>query len=229
MPTSKQRALRRAVERLDPAQGLDTIDAAAARVTSALMLTSTLVGGFGLVSAAELANVGIGWAIPSVLAAATSAALAVWATFPMASTLRPGDLSAVEWWFDRQIKRRVCLVRAAGLAFAVALALASLPTVVAAIDSPAPTLGQQLVVDGDGSVSARVSIDNAPAGSRVTVEVVSGARRLASAAGRVDADGRLDIALDPDGSPRASTAMTTVVTSDRRVVGREVSRLTPPD
>lgn len=225
MPTSKQRALRRAAERLDPAQGLDTIDASAGRITSALTLASALVGGFGLISAVELNDVGVGWALPAVLAAAVSTGCAVWATVPSASTLRPGDLSAVEWWFDHQIKRRVKLVRVAGISLALAVACASLPMIASAVDEPATKLAQSVSVY-NGSVQAQVSVRNAPSNARVAAVVRSGGRRLAVSAAHVNADGAVEISLAPRLREAEDVEMVTTVRDGTRLVSRQVSAVT---
>lgn len=134
-PSTRDRMLMKAREELTPDKSLAAIDAAAARVVGAVTVAATLISALGLLSATELADVGWGWALPSVLLAALAAALAVWATTPVFDTIAPGDLEALDRFFTRQLKTRGLIVRAASICLALALIATALPALAAAKQS----------------------------------------------------------------------------------------------
>lgn len=193
VPTTRQRALRAAADQLTPVQALAAVDQASARVLGAVTVAGAAAGGLGLLSASRLEHAGIGWAVPCVLTAAIGVALAVFATVPIRATLRPGDLSAVEWWFDHQIKRRIALIRWSARLLSIAVLTAALPPVVSALAANEPQVDVALVARGD-TVTVRGWGTNLPETATLRVNVTRGPQSLARAL----------VDPDPKGASRAS-------------------------
>ena len=137
-PSTRAKLLMKAREELSPDRSLASVDAASVSIVGAISVAATLISAFGLISATELAKVSLGWALPSVIFAAASAALAIWSTVPAFDVIAPGDLEDVDSYVTRQLRRRGLTIRAAALAFAAAVLLAPLPALVAAVNDPEP-------------------------------------------------------------------------------------------
>jgi hypothetical protein len=191
-PTTRERALREAAATLTPARALDAVDAASSRLTTAVTLAATLSGGLGLVSATQLQDVGIGWALPAVIAAAGSVLLAVLATVPVKATLRPGDLPAVEAWFDQQLSRRIRLIHYSAVTLALALLFAALPAVVAAVQQDEPAIAVRVASSRDAKTIS-VSATNLPDGATMRARVVQDGRAPAELFADAGDDGAADI------------------------------------
>lgn len=141
-------------DQLAPHLSLQAVDASAGRIVGSISVAAALVSALGVLGATEVADVGWGWALPSVLLAAASAALSIWATVPVFSYVRPGDLEDVDRFFTHQIKWRGGLVRAAGLAFGLALLLTPLPLLAATVRGEHPAVDVTAVRRGDQLVTA---------------------------------------------------------------------------
>jgi hypothetical protein len=181
-PTTRERALRTSIESLTPAGALTAVDEASVRLTSAVALTGAIAGGFGLVSAEALTNVGVGWAVPCLAAAGLSIALAVGATVPVRARLRPGDLTAMEKWYGRQIGRRVGMIRASAILLGVAVLTAALPTIISAVSTTPLRLSLGLGTVGDSheqEVLMDTSATGLPAGATLEAILTEGSTRLA--------------------------------------------------
>ena len=149
LPSTRTKLLMKAREELSPDKSLAAVDVAASRIVGGVSVAAALVTGFGLFTATELADVGWGWALPSILLSAIAAALALWATVPAHDKISPGDLEDIDRYFKHQITWRGGYVRTAALLFALALLTAPLPVLVAAVDDPPESLDVSAAQDGD--------------------------------------------------------------------------------
>jgi hypothetical protein len=175
---------------------MEHIEKASATVMTAVTFAGTLIGGLGLVATTEIADVGVGWGIPTVVLAAASIVCSVLATVPAAAKVAPGNLVAVEAFFGAQIRRRGMLVRLAGWSLAGALVFAPLPLIVAAVSSARAAVDLDIVVDLNASRALiRASATGIESDAVVTVRVTADDKLLAYAITDADADGTTEASL----------------------------------
>jgi hypothetical protein len=195
-PTTRERLLAQSADTLAPHQSLDRIDAAAARVTAGVTLAGSIISGFGLVAATTVANVGIGWALPTVLFAAVSIACAVLATVPAPAKVAPGNLAAVEAFFRDQIRVRGGRLRVSAWTLAAALLLAPLPLVVSALDDPNAAIDLVLTAGGSSrQLTVGVTASGLHDGATITVTVAKAQETVAFARADADEHGRATATL----------------------------------
>lgn len=226
-PTTRERLVVQSVETLAPHQSLDRIDKASATVTTAVTLAGTLAGGFGLIAATTFADVGIGWALPTVILAACSIACAVLATVPAPATVAPGDLSAVEAFFRIQIRRRGRLVRGAAWSLAVAVLLAPLPIVASALANPPPRIALVAAVDGKTRrISVAISGSRLKPGAAVKVTIVTHGETIALSDAQANASGEVHSAVTAP-SIRAGSKVTITVSGSAGVPAQSEQLVVP--
>lgn len=195
-PSTRERLLIESTDTLAPHQSLDRIDKSSATVTTAVTLAGTLAGGFGAIAASRLTDVGIGYALPTVVLAAISIACAVLATVPSPGKVAPGNLVAVEEFFREQLQHRGRLVRVAAWALAVAVVLAPLPLVAAALEGDDPTLDLSTSVTGkERKLVVGLAGRELDPDAVVTLRVERSGKTLAVATADAASDGKLKAAI----------------------------------
>jgi hypothetical protein len=194
--TTRERLVAESAGTLAPHQSLDRIDKVSGTVTTAVTLAGAVAGGFGLVAAKSLANVGIGWALPTVILAAVSIAAAVLATVPGPAKVAPGNLVAVEAFFRGQIRRRGRLMRVAAWSLAAAVLLAPLPILFGAIRGPHASIELTVTVSGQSrKVMVAVTAAGLNEGALVQVRVRRRGHTLALTEADADTNGVLKSAV----------------------------------
>lgn len=177
-PSTRTRLLAKARESLAPHESLRAVADASARVVSAVSVAAALTAGLSLGGAVAIAEVGWGWAFPSVALSALAVVLAVWASMPRMDELHPGNLEDVDRFFTEQIRFRGRLLRASGVSLCVAFVCIPIPFIAASCESLGPGFSLkashdagevQIVVDAEHVDSdATISvIINSPEGARV--------------------------------------------------------------
>lgn len=210
-PTTRERLITGSVETLAPHHSLDRIDKASGTVTTAVTLAGTLAGGFGLIAATTLADVGIGWALPTVVLASISVACAVLATVPAPGTVAPGNLIEVEKFFRRQIQKRGGLVRVAAWTLAFAVLLAPLPIVAATLVDEEPAIDLTIAANGkDRKVVIGVVAAGLEENAAVTVDARRDGRQLAFSEADAGAKGTLKSSLTVPALPAGTQLKVTV-------------------
>jgi hypothetical protein len=196
-PSTRERLLRESINELTPSNSLRAVEDNARHLLSSVSIAGTLVGGLGVVSASEFADVGFGWALPAVVCVAASVAVSAWVLIPMRATISPGRLDLMDQWYADQIKRRGRLMRIAGVLFAVSIPLALLPLAANVISGRDKTLDISVVRDG-AKTHTNVRATHLPADASVAVTVKSVHPRRLVARGTTDAgdDGAATLVLD---------------------------------
>jgi hypothetical protein len=190
--TSREALLEASRAELAPHKSLDAVAVASGRVVGAVSVTATLVSALGLVSATTLSGAGWGWALPAVVFSAGSIALAVWATVPSGGPIRPGDLDDVQRFFDREIRRRGGVVRAAAVALGLALLSTPLPLVADGLSVPKAAFNVTVVRRG-GSAIVAVQGENLNRNIAVTATWIHGGVRALILSGDIGEGGRLNL------------------------------------
>lgn len=172
VPSTRTRLLAKSRESLAPHESLQAVAAASAQVVSAVSVAATLTAGLSLGGAVAIAEVGWGWALPSILASALTVVLGVWATIPRTDDLHPGDLEDVDRFFSEQIRFRGRLLRAAGVSLCIAFVCIPVPFIAATVESPDPSLSLVATRAG-GRVHVNADAEHGGSGSTLIVGLSS--------------------------------------------------------
>jgi hypothetical protein len=219
--TTREKLLRESANHLAPHESLAALNDASRFLVGSVSVAAALLSALGVLTATKLTTVGTEWALPTVGCAAFSVALAAWATVPVRTTLAPGNVASVEAFFDRQLRVRGGLLRAAGLFFALGVLLAPLPLAKAAVDdATAESMSLDLAasVSGGGTralISAKAQ--NVPADSTVEIRATSRNRLLAVARVDVGPNHLANVTLTARPAPRGAQS---VVISGRVYAGK---------
>jgi len=208
-PSTRERLLRESINELTPANSLRAVDDNAKHLLSSVSIAGTLVGALGLLSASELAAVGFGWALPTLVCVAASVAVAAWVLIPVRATVSPGRLDLMDRWYAEQIKRRGRLMRISGALFAVSIPLALLPLAANAIASPDPTLDVSVARDR-ASTHTSVIAAHFPANASITVTVRSADPSRLLARGKIDVREEGGATLDLDAMSSKALTITAI-------------------
>jgi hypothetical protein len=136
-PTTRTDNLQLAAAELAPHLSLQRIEANARFVLATVTVVGGLLTGLGVLGDTAVSD-HPAWALPSLLAAAISVAVAVWATVGSNDEVQVDDLDDVDRYYTEQIRQRGKLARIAGSMLAIALLLAVVPAIRAAATSDAP-------------------------------------------------------------------------------------------
>lgn len=175
-PTPRQRTWAALADELTPAQSLQRLDAATARVVSNVSVVATLLTGLGLVAAGltdlteaarVLAVATVGLAFLAMLLALTAQTLTV------TRGLNTNNLREVEDWYIKRFESRAPLTSAASVLLALAAASAGLAAILILTEVPdRPTFAVVRTTEASTPIeSPATASGNTPATSALTVDV----------------------------------------------------------
>lgn len=225
LTTRREQALERAVQSLDPDRALDrTYISARFLLGGATVVTALLTAFGGVVVGASTKRAEL--SLPALLCLATAIGLAAWASVGRAGRVNLEDLEAVARHFDEQIGPRARKVRAAGIAFALAIPLCALPAAAGTDSFARPHLDASLSA---GRLTVSADAGHQDSSQRLTVEAVERGRVLAFGRWEAADEGHLSGYLSAQVHAGTAPVSVTATLSDahEKALGSSSLRLKP--
>lgn len=174
-----------------PDQTIARLDAYGKYLFSLTATIATVLTGFSVIKADSLASARAFWLLLPVAMFAIGLGLASLGLRPRPAEVNRHDAGAIRAHYNALVRRRGGYLSAAGLAFALGLFLVPLAL---ALASPRAvgSLGVQFEKTDQGdTVTAKLDLTQAPAGSRARLAVLGGAAPLVLQIGGPDAAGKV--------------------------------------
>lgn len=181
-PSTRDKLLARSQGELAPHLSLAAVSEASERIVGAVSVAAAIASGLSLFSALTLADIGWGWALPSIIFVSAAVILAVFAAIPVGKVISPGNLEEVDEFFSGQLRVRGRLLKGSALCLVLGLLAIPLPPLVAAIEGDEASLEISVVrhgttlkvtATGEGLPSGRAELASASEIGNVVLGVAS--------------------------------------------------------